>query len=174
MAVRKHHLEGQEFNYFTVLELSEKRDSRGKKMWKCKCVCGNIRYILTPDLIDLNKYKSCGCMKSQILKESTTTHGMTGTRIHDIWCAMRARCNNKNNSAWGWYGGRGIKVCDEWSSFVVFHEWAMSNGYDDDLTIDRIDSDGNYEPSNCRWITQSENTRLASVKRHSNEKAKKK
>ncbi|WP_413363824.1 hypothetical protein [Lysinibacillus sp. 3P01SB] len=174
MARRKHFLEGQKFNYFTVLELSEKKGRGGKKMWRCECVCGNIRFILTPDLIDQSKYKSCGCMKNQLLKEANTTHGMTGTRIHDIWCAMRARCNNKNHSAWEHYGGRGIRICDDWVSFEAFYEWAMANGYSDELTIDRIDSDGNYEPSNCRWIPQAENSKLASVKRHTNEKAKKK
>lgn len=83
------------------------------------------------------------------------THGMSHTRLHNIWLTMRARCNKPNNSGWLKYGAKGIKVCDEWNkSFESFMDWAIENGYDDTLTIDRIDPKGNYEPQNCRWATQ--------------------
>lgn len=84
------------------------------------------------------------------------THGMSHTRLHNIWLTMRQRCEKPNCSGYRKYGAKGIKVCNEWSSFEVFRDWAISNGYNDTLTIDRIDPFGNYEPSNCRWATQKE------------------
>ena len=84
------------------------------------------------------------------------THGMSHTRLHNIWLTMRQRCEKPNCSGYRKYGAKGIKVCEEWSSFEVFRDWSMVNGYDDTLTIDRIDPHGNYEPSNCRWATQKE------------------
>ena len=83
-------------------------------------------------------------------------HGMYGTRLNHIWANMRTRCNCKTNKDYPDYGGRGIKVCEEWSEFINFHEWAMKNGYEDNLSLDRIDVNGNYEPSNCRWTTYKE------------------
>lgn len=84
------------------------------------------------------------------------THGLTGTRIYRIWKCMRTRCNNPNRKDYKNYGGRGIKLCPEWDNFLNFYEWAMANGYDDSLTIERIDVDKGYEPNNCCWITNKE------------------
>lgn len=83
-------------------------------------------------------------------------HGGKGTRLYGIWKKMRDRCYSPNNPKYYRYGGRGIVICDEWSDFAVFREWALSNGYSDELSIDRIDNDGNYEPTNCRWATAKE------------------
>lgn len=83
-------------------------------------------------------------------------HGGRGTRLYGIWKAMRERCMCPNCNRWHRYGGRGIKVCEEWDDFAVFRDWALSHGYSDRLSIDRIDSNGDYEPSNCRWVTQQE------------------
>lgn len=82
------------------------------------------------------------------------THRMTGTRIYRIWKSMRVRCNNPKHKSYKNYGGRGIKICPEWNDFQTFYEWSMLHGYEDNLTIDRIDVNGNYEPKNCRWITK--------------------
>lgn len=83
-------------------------------------------------------------------------HGMSRTRLYRIWIDMRSRCESKNNRFYYRYGGRGISVCEQWNKFSVFHEWAINNGYSDDLTIDRIDNDGDYCPENCKWSTQHE------------------
>ena len=95
-------------------------------------------------------------------KCSKTKHNMSKTRLYSIWKKMKSRCENKNTIAYKWYGIKGISVCDEWSKIEQFCDWALLNGYKDNLTIDRIDSNKNYEPSNCRWITQSENSSRAS------------
>lgn len=103
-----------------------------------------------------NSIKSCGCLHKEIM----STHGKHDTRLYRIWVAMKQRCNNPNNESYKYYGERGIKVCDEWrKDFMVFYNWAMNNGYNDNLTIDRINVDGNYEPANCRWITYQEQAR---------------
>ena len=78
--------------------------------------------------------------------------GRSKTKLYSVWKTMKYRCSNKNNHKYKNYGGRGIKVCDEWKDYSLFRTWALSNGYQDDLTIDRVDVDGNYEPNNCRWV----------------------
>lgn len=150
-------LTGKKFGRLTVLELAM-RGSRGTK-WLCRCDCGNETVVFGGNLTRGNTL-SCGCLRYERLREGITSHGLSGSRLHSIWCGMRKRCNNPKAMRYERYGGRGITICDEWlDDFAAFHAWAMANGYRDDLSIDRIDNDGDYEPGNCRWITLSENTR---------------
>ena len=131
-------------------------------MWKCRCECGTEKDVYQKHLLS-GASTSCGCYNaedsSKRMKENNPAvvkHGMWQSRLYGIWCGMKYRCENKNGTKYNCYGGRGISVCDEWKDFNAFKEWALSNGYDDTLTLDRIDTDGNYEPSNCRFITIQE------------------
>lgn len=147
-------LTGKRFGNLTVLHQAEDRiDPHGRHyiMWHCLCDCGVEKDFYECNIVS-GKSKSCGCIPKQKIIERTTTHGLSNTRIYQIWENMRKRCNNPNDPRFHRYGGRGIKVCDEWNrDFKVFYDWAMSNGYEDNLTIDRINNDDMYCPDNCRW-----------------------
>lgn len=111
---------------------------------------------------------SCGC----VMRTANKTHGESKTRLYNIWQKMRSRCNNPSSDNFSYYGGRGITITPMRDDFEEFKYWAIHNGYDDTLTIDRIDFNGNYEPSNCRWITRSEqnkNTRKCILITHNGE-----
>lgn len=159
-------LTGQRFGRLTVTKEAG-RDAQKRALWLCKCDCGNEK-IVASYLLKRGSVKSCGCYAAEVRHSPNTfavTHGGYKTRLYKTWESMRQRCNNKNSSGYNSYGGRGIRVCDEWSDFGSFRDWAYANGYDDTApkgrcTLDRIDNDGDYEPSNCRWVdskTQAQN-----------------
>lgn len=158
-------LTGQQFGRLTVIERADDRFSRKgikKIMWLCKCKCGNEPVIWTKHLRS-GHIKSCGCLLREVAEEKghrTAIHKLSRTRIYRVWSNMKSRCYNPQRSKYAIYGGRGITVCDEWlHDFKAFYDWAMANGYQDDLSIDRIDPNLNYCPGNCRWITLREQSR---------------
>ncbi len=156
---------GQKYGRLTIIrELEPTFTQSGRRRYKylCKCECGN-ETIAEGGNLRKGLKKSCGCLEKE--NQLKPTHGKTNTRLFSIWVGMRRRCYDTRRNNYQNYGGRGIRVCNEWlgeSGFQAFYDWAMANGYDDTLTIDRIDDDGNYEPCNCRWVdmqTQQNNRR---------------
>ena len=158
-------LSGQKFGKLTVLERANPNQKGGAR-WLCQCECGQTTTVDSYSLRS-GHTKSCGCIHGEF-------HGSSYSRLYGVWNNMRNRCYNPNKESYKHYGGRGIRVCDEWlHSFAAFKEWAMSTGYDPSApygqcTLDRIDVNGNYEPSNCRWVdfkTQANNTRAKTDRR---------
>ena len=160
---------GKKFGKLTVIELDHKEPyylngkiQHWKYYYRCICDCGKETIVNGSD-IQSRHTQSCGCLQRVKTSKTNKTHGLSHTRIHNIWQGIKQRCLNPNRKIYKNYGGRGIQICNEWkTNFMSFYNWAMANGYNDTLSIDRINNDGDYEPSNCRWITQKEQNRNTS------------
>lgn len=158
-------LTGQRFGRL-VADAFVGTDKRGEARWECVCDCGHKTVVLSSHLRG-DRIRSCGCLAKELAKERILsipnrghfTHHGSKTRLYQIWVNMKTRCFNKNNRAYKWYGAVGITICPEWLNFENFQQWAWNSGYQDDLTIERNNPFGNYEPSNCTWIPKSEQRR---------------
>lgn len=153
-------LTGKTFGRWTVKGVGKRRGRR--QYWSCQCVCGECREVLEQNLTN-GRSQSCGCLSREMaaerLRNRPDAHHLSRTRLYKIWIKLRDRCTNKSNPRYRFYGGRGIKVVREWNDFFLFQKWAVESGYSDELSIDRIDNDQGYSPSNCRWVSQKEQVR---------------
>lgn len=157
-------LTNQKFNKLKVVGSTDKRTSNGGMIWKCQCDCGNVVYLSTPQL---KRNKGCGCelkkWRKKFGENSKKNRININNNLYKRLKHMKERCYDANNKEYKNYGARGIRICDEWKNdFMSFYNWAVANGYKENLTLDRIDVNGNYEPNNCRWVdwkTQQNNRR---------------
>lgn len=147
-------LTDRKFNRLTVIKRIENHNNR--IYYLCQCDCGNYIKVMGKNLKN-NNTKSCGCLQKEKVGNLNKTHNLSNSRIYKLWLGIKKRCYNSKSKSYLGYGSRGIIMYDEWlNDFMSFYNWSMSNGYKEDLSIDRIDVNGNYEPNNCRWVTQKE------------------
>lgn len=149
-------LPGEKFSRLTIISEAEKRS--GMRYFHCRCDCGK-EGIFRFTALRVGKVKSCGCLRDQQNATASLSHGLSKTSLYTSWHCMKQRCLNEKCKAYNHYGGRGITIYEPWLQFESFKIWALANGYKEGLTIERIEVNGNYEPNNCKWITQTEQCR---------------
>jgi len=158
---------GSRFWKLVTLDKPFRRKPKDSKYFytfvKCKCDCGSVGEFMILHLKN-GHTKSCGCERIEIMTKMNLVHGDTvkgkNVRLHRVWTMMKCRCNNEKSTSYHLYGGRGIRVCKEWNdSYVQFRKWALENGYDDSLELDRRDNNKGYFPENCRFVTVKANLR---------------
>lgn len=147
---------GERFGRLTAIK--EVEHGRRDRKFLCQCDCGNQKIVAFHGL-RYGHTKSCGCYRKESLSNAYTTHGESKTRLYGVWTEMKRRCFKEKDKRYKYYGARGITVCDEWLQYEGFRDWALLNGYKKNLSIERINVDGNYTPANCTWITQAQQTR---------------
>lgn len=147
-------LAGREYGRLTVVSLAGQRPRSGESLWACRCVCGTEKVVSTGKLQSGNT-RSCGCLHDEMASARWRTHGQKKHHLYETWSGMRKRCNNAASAIYRHYGGRGIEVCDRWNDFALFLA-DMEPTWAPGLSLDRIDVNGNYEPSNVRWATKTE------------------
>lgn len=163
---KKEILPGKKYGRLTVAKCIGIPNGKNTKYYECICDCGNICIVVGTSLTRLTT-KSCGCFKRDLASRRFYKYGGTKSHLYFIWSTMKRRCYKENAKGYKYWGGKGIKICDEWFDFLAFKNWALSAGYADGLSIDRINNDGNYCPENCRWITRAENARKSQLEKKS-------
>lgn len=159
-------LTGQRFGRLTVVSRAE-NDARGQARWYCNCECGAENIIVRGRHLISGHTQSCGCLHNEGFSAITSKHLKSNEKLYGIWADMKRRTKTETRKDFKYYGGRGIKVCNEWDNdFEAFYKWACDNGYADGLDIDRKDNDKDYTPQNCRWVTHKKNCSNKSDNRH--------
>lgn len=157
---------GRRFGRLVVMKRAE-NGKDGRVRWLCKCDCGNEKIVIAKLLIN-GCTKSCGCLNSEKAAErahNRAKHGEYKTRLYSIWTGIKDRCYRPKTIGYKNYGGKGIKMCEEWQSYISFRDWAIANGYSNELTIDRINNEKDYCPENCRWATMKQQRHNSSQNR---------